>query len=554
MKTFLPFLLLSFTLGLTLTAAGPAGHDHATVYQCPMHPWIKSDKPGAKCTICGMELVAAPAGDSGATADPNLVTLTPASATVVGVRTVEARRGALVRTLRVNGIVDDDDTRHRILTARVPGRVEKLFVNYVGAEVREGEPLATIYSPMMLTAQRQYVERLRAGNTAFTASDRAAARERLLELGLTEEEVNILEHTLEPVAIVNVRAPMSGTVVARHVYEGQELNKDESSAETQLFEIGDFSSMWFMFDAYEPDLAWLRTGLSVEVTVASQPGRIYTAPIAFIDPNLDPMTRTAKVRVVLPNRDRALLHKQTGLARVRLEVPDVLIVPRSAVLQHGAEPIVFVEQTDRAYLARRVRPGRVGDQTVEIVDGLKEGDRVVTEGGLILDGQAQLARAAITGELPEHNHGAPAPAPAPVAAVDHGYEQLKALAFTAADAAALLAADDFTGYQKHLPAFRAALQAYLASSEDATRGPLGKFKDGLPDRADLRSARRDFEPLSTALADLAREHHLHHREGFHVFECPMAPVLGTGRWLSRGDQTRNPFFGSAMLECGEELK
>jgi Cu(I)/Ag(I) efflux system membrane fusion protein len=549
------FLLLGLILSLgfiAAPAAEPAGHDHAAVYQCPMHPWIKSDHPGAKCTICGMELVAAPTGGMAAT-DPNIVTLAPASAAVVGVRTTAVKRDTLVRTLRVNGVVDDDDTRHRFLASRVPGRVEKLYVNYVGAEVEEGAPLAIIYSPEMLTAQRTYVERLKAGTTAFTRSERAAAREMLLDLGLNEMEIDILEHTLEPTAMVNLRAPMSGTVVSRWVYEGQQINSGRSDGDqTRLFEIGDFTSMWFVFDAYEPDLAWLRTGLAVEVAVASLPGRVFTAPIAFIDPNLDPQTRTAKVRVVLPNQDRALRHKQTGLARVRVEIPNILIVPRSAVLQHGAEPVVFVEQADRAYLARRVRLGRVGDQTVEVVDGLKEGDRVVTEGGLVLDGQAQLARAAITGEL-----AVPLPAvmePAPAAAADPGNGPFLALAFAAADAAVPLAADDFAGYLQQLPGFRAALLAYLASSPEAARGPLGKFKDGLPDRADLRSARRDFEPLSTAVADLARERHLPGREHLHVFQCPMAPVLGTGRWLSRDRHVRNPFFGSAMPECGDELK
>ncbi len=236
------------------------------------------------------------------------------------------------------------------------------------------------------------------------------------------------------------------------------------------------------------------------------------------------------------------------------QLPESPLGWRRAHFQHGAEPIVFVEQADRSYLARRVRLGRVGDQTVEVVDGLKAGDRVVTEGGLILDGQAQLARAAITGEL-----AAPVTAPtetvsAPVATAGLGAAELKALAFAAADAAALLAADDFAGYQKQLPVFRATLQAYLGSSEDAQQGPLGKFKDALPERADLRSARRDFEPLSTALADLMRTQPLVARENLHVFQCPMAPVLGTGRWLSRTATIRNPFFGSTMLECGEELK
>ena len=160
-----------------------------------------------------------PGGNGSTAADPNLVTLTPTSAAITGVQTAIVKRGPLIRTTRVAGVIADDETRHRILAARVPGRVEKLFVNYVGAEVTAGEPLVTIYSPELLTAQRVYLERLKAGTSAYTQSERSAARERLLELGLTNEEITILEHTQEPTAILTVRAPMTGTVVTRAAYE-----------------------------------------------------------------------------------------------------------------------------------------------------------------------------------------------------------------------------------------------------------------------------------------------------------------------------------------------
>ncbi|MBS0662945.1 MAG: efflux RND transporter periplasmic adaptor subunit [Verrucomicrobia bacterium] len=542
MNSLRPFLL-SFLLAVPLLAA-------AVTYQCPMHPWIKSDHAGAKCTICGMDLVVASAAGQAA-ADPNVVSLSPAGASVVGVQTAAVTRGPLVRTLRVAGVVDDDDTRHRIIGARIPGRVEKLFVNYVGAEVREGDPLAIVYSPEMLTAQRQYVERLRAG-AAFTESDRAAARERLLNLGLLPQEIDILEHTLEPTAMVNVRAPMSGTVVSRHVYEGQEINKDQSEAGSRLFEIADFSTMWFMFDAYEPDLAWLRVGEPAEVTVPSQPGRVYTAAVTFIDPNIDPATHTAKVRVNLPNYDHALFHKQTGYATIRLTVPEVLAAPRSAVLQHGEAPIVFVEQADRTYAQRRVRLGRTGDDAVEIVAGLHAGERVVTEGGLLLDSQTQLARAALPPEPP-----APLPAPVPsgpdpAALAAASYGPLKTLAFAAADGAAALATDDLATYQRQLPALRDALAAFLAADPHDIAS-LARYRESLRDPPDLRTARRDFEPFSTALADAARARALPAKEGLHVYQCPMAPVLGTGRWLSRSPTVQNPFFGSAMPGCGDEV-
>jgi len=555
------FIALALFAGLGLAGCGksstPAahdGHDHAAAsatYQCPMHPWIKSDKPDAKCTICGMALVAANVSgvpSPRAELDPNLVTLTPAQAAVVGVQTSPVRRGTLARTLRVTGAIDDDDTRHRILAARVPGRVEKLFVNFIGAEVEEGAQLATIYSPDMLTAQREYLERMKAGAIAFTAAERAAAKEKLLALGLTDEEITILENTKQATAMVTMRAPMSGTVVARGAYEGKYVE-----AKDEIFQIGDFSRMWFVFDAAEPDLAWLRVGQPVEVTVPSLPGKVLTAPIAFIDPNLNETTRTAKVRVVLDNPDRLLRHRQTAYANVIAESPDALLVPRSAVLQHSGRAVVFVDRGNHAYAAQEVALGRTGDADAEVVSGLRDGDKVVTEGALVLDGQAQLAHAAVGAEA--HDHGTAARQKISVEMPKHtadAYAALKTLALTAADAADLLASDNLAGYQKQLPSLRAALTAYVAAFPGAANTSLAKMK--LADGPDLDAVRRAFEPFSTDLADLVKAQHLHHREGLTIYQCPMSPVLGTGRWLSKSKTLRNPFFGSAMLECGEEVE
>jgi Cu(I)/Ag(I) efflux system membrane fusion protein len=530
--------------------AASGSETEAQVYQCPMHPWIKSDRPGDRCTICGMELVAAGGGQAASTeVDPNLVTLTPAQAAVTGVQTAEVKRGSVTRTLRVSGVIDDDDTRHRILAARVPGRIEQLQVNYVGAPVEAGAPLATIYSPEMLTAQRQYLERIKAGAIATSQSDRAAARERLLELGLTEEEIAILDKTLKPTAMVSVRAPMSGTVVSRSVYEGQYVETND-----RLFEIGDFSQMWFVFDAYEPDLAWLKPGQTVEVSVPSLPGQVLTAPITFIDPNLNEMSRSARVRVTLDNPDRRLLHGQTAQALVVGTGPETLMVPRSAVLQHSGRPVVYLDQGAAGYRAQEIQLGRVGDTQAEVVSGLAEGDRVVTQAALILDAQAQLAHAAV-GAAGHHHDQGPAKVPAGTQPHDEAaYGLLKALVFAAADAAAALAADDLAGYQQALPALREAQAAYLAGHAPASRGPLGEISGKLVEGPDLDAARRAFEPVSTAVADLARGEHVHHREGLTIFQCPMTPVLGTGRWLSRSNQLRNPFFGSAMIECGDEVQ
>jgi len=575
MKPFPTFpLLLALLAALSLLAVSPALAAPKQIYQSPMHPWITSDKPG-RCTICGMPLVLVTLDDEEETNTPTdsesaaatgvpLVTLTAAQHSVSGIQTAPVVRGTLTRTLRVNGTIEDDETRHRILAARVPGRVETLHINYVGAEVRAGEPLAELYSPEVLTAQRNYLEHLSAGE-AFAATARAAARERLLELGLTPDEIHTLETTRTASPTHTVRAPLSGTVVARAAYEGQYVSVNDP-----LFELCDLSRLWFIFDLYEPDLAWVTVGQEVEVELPSLPGEVLRAAIDFIDPNLDPVTRTARARVVLDNAHGRLLRRQTATATVRAAYADRLLVPRSAVLQHNGKPLVFVEETPRRYAARAVTLGRNGKTEVEILSGLSAGERVVVEGGLILDGQAQLAQ--VSDSHARHtNHTAHsaktphAPPPHTVAAPinEDAHTALLAAALSAADAARALANDDLAAYQRLLPALREATHAYLAAQpDDGLSKLLASLNDvpptsGTPDEQvkDLLKAARDaFEPFSTAVADLARAAHLHHgKTELHIFQCPMTPILGTGRWLSRTAELRNPFFGELMLECGEEI-
>ncbi|HVU17838.1 MAG TPA: efflux RND transporter periplasmic adaptor subunit [Candidatus Didemnitutus sp.] len=528
MKIFLPVLFF-------LLPAIPA---HAALYQCPMHPSVTSDAPG-KCTICGMDLVEV--GTAHAVTSPTEIKLGAASTNVIGVRTAEIMPGSLVKTLRVAGTIEDDETRHRILAARVPGRIETLHVNYVGAEVTAGAPLATIYSPEMLTAQRTYVERLRAGNSAYTASERAAAREHLLELGLTDAEIVILEHTLEPTAMVNVRAPMSGTVVARGVYEGQYVQTND-----RLFEIGDFSTMWFVFEAHESDLAWLALDQAVDVTTPSLPDRVIAARIGFIDPNLDAQTGTARVRVVLANPDHRLLHRELAFGVVHLAKP-ALLVPRSAVLQNTGAPLVYVEHAPGTYEARRIRLGRIGDAYAEVLAGVAAHEHVVTEAALLIDSQAQLARAAAGEEPPAVAAALPVSLGSASAPTD---AHLIALGEAVADAGVALATENLAAYRAQLPSLRSALQAGI---DDAPAGDLARFAATLPDRDELKAARRDFEPLSTAVCDLVRARHLAEKQHWHLYECPMTPVLGLGRWISRDATIHNPFFGSAMPDCGDEL-
>ncbi|MDR1498620.1 MAG: efflux RND transporter periplasmic adaptor subunit [Puniceicoccales bacterium] len=533
-------------------------------YQCPMHPHITSQKPD-KCTICGMALVPVRTQNHAATdpASATNVKLTSAIETVIGVGTSPVQIAPLRRTLLVAGIINDDETRHRILSARVPGRIEKLNVNQIGLEVTNGQPLATIYSPDVLTAQRLYVENLQAGAGVVSVSEIRSSREKLLALGLDEADIQHLEKTKKAESTLIVRTPFDGTVISRKAYEGQYVSVND-----ELFEIGDFSTLWFIFDAYERDLPLLALNQKVSVTLPSLPGETLIAPISFIDPNLNEATNTARVRVVLPNPKRRILYRQTANGTVHVETPPLLLIPRSAVLHTREKPVAYVAADNGSYAMRELRLGRVGDTEAEVIDGVKEGERVVTQAALLIDSQAQLTRvspqnAATQTKPTAHvatngDHGKTAQ---PTAASSHNdsVHATAALHHAAPDTALIhaaialteaLADDDLPAYQKRLPALRDA----VARCTGNTRKLLSPLAKNLIDKGDLKAIRRPFEPFSNALADLV---HTQPEKARHakIFQCRMSPVLGTARWLQKDAAVaRNPFFGAEMLNCGDELK
>lgn len=527
----------------------PVEH-HATIYQCAMHPWIKSDKPG-RCTICGMELTPAHEGDTRTDAsNSRVVTLTQNQIQVVHVQTATARIRPLVRTLPVAGIIGENAAHHRVLAAYVDGRIDKLYVNYQGAEVAEGQPLAEYYSPTLLQAEREYRQlggQLRQ-NTAL----------RLRQMGVSPAQIEALGDKPADQLTSQILSPIGGTVVAQAVYAGQYV-----SAGAPMFEIADFSTMWFVFRAYEQDLPWILTGQNVRVTTPSLPGKSHTGKITFIDPNIDPATRSTSVRVELPNPPvngkRELLNRLYAEGVVELDAPPVLTVPRSAVMETGPEAVVYLDQGGGAYAHTVVTTGRRGDALVEVLSGLKPGDEVVTNGNLLIDGQAEINRSFMTPPETTHN-------PPPTPALATGQAGAVAQFLHVADAlAAALAADDLTGFRAvadaAMPATEAVVQQIRSLAAD------GKALDALAAAGhfhaieDLVAARLAFQRFSTAATAVLEP--LRRADGapeFQVYECPMVSQAvpdapAKVRWIQTGGrEMRNPFFGTAMPDCGEEIK
>jgi RND family efflux transporter MFP subunit len=341
-------------------------------YQDSMHPWIKSDQPG-KCTICGMNLTPIYEGEKGFGVNSDMVVLSSNSITVLNVKAEKVKRQTLTRTLRVAGTLEVNETRKVIISAPAASRIDAMAVTYTGMEVQQGQPLITLFSPELV--QKGRVLRAAALQQAGSSNDAAQAKSNPFSADLV--------------------APLSGTVIERPVSIGQYVAEGE-----KLLTIVDASVLWFRFDVYEGQLPWFELGQMIDVAVPAVPEKVFPATITFIEPTVNEATRTVRVRADIQNplvtvkdhKQRLLRFGMYSEGRTRAEIPDVLAVPRTAILFPGSIAYAYVDRGNGAYEMRRVKLGRQGDELWEVLQGLNEGDRVVTAGNVLIDAQSQFNR------------------------------------------------------------------------------------------------------------------------------------------------------------------
>jgi Cu(I)/Ag(I) efflux system membrane fusion protein len=443
--------------GYALSPAAPSGeaadvHVETKASQkwyCSMHPQIVRDKPGL-CPICGMKLIPMPE-NMAAEAAPRQLAVSEAAAKLMDVQTSPVERRFVANEVRMVGKVRYDETRVRNITAWVPGRLDRLYVDFTGTTVRKGDHLVYLYSPELISAQAELLQAVKAAANAdgtasdylakTTASTLEAAKEKLRLLGLTAEQIQDVERSGKPLTHLTIYSPIGGVVIQKMVNEGAYVTTG-----TQIYTVADLSQLWVKLDAYESDLPWIRYGQEVEFTTQAYPGETFKGRISFIDPVLDPMTQTVKVRVDVPNADGRLKPEMFVHAVVRSQIaqggtvmdPDLagkwicpmhpsvvksgpgqcdicdmdlvtteslgyvaadppekppLVIPATAPLITGRRAVVYVRKPDTdtpTFEGREVVLGpRAGDYYL-VESGLQEGEQVVTNGNFKIDSALQI--------------------------------------------------------------------------------------------------------------------------------------------------------------------
>lgn len=315
----------------------------------------------------------------------------------MGIVSVEATRQSVDRTLRTYGRVAVDETRIHHVHTKFQGYVEELFAAYEGRMVERGEPLFTVYSPELYATQQEYLVALKAFQAVSnrTEGDRAwaervleASRRRLTLWDITEPEIAEMERTGTPRRTLTIHSPVQGYINRKQIIQGLQVSPTDD-----LYEIIDLSSVWVVGEVYETDLAFVRLGQSAAIELRARPGRPLTGRVSYIDPQVDPRSRTVRVRIDVPNGSGLLKPEMFAEVVFQSSLGEAVTVPENALLVTGERSLVFIDSGDGAFTPREVVTGqRTGDR-VAILSGLEAGERVVMGANFLLDSESRLKAA-----------------------------------------------------------------------------------------------------------------------------------------------------------------
>ncbi|MBK6949188.1 MAG: efflux RND transporter periplasmic adaptor subunit [Haliscomenobacter sp.] len=537
-----------------MDAAGGITKDAATEYTCSMHPQIRQSEPGI-CPLCEMDLTPVESGNED---QPTLLVMTDEAIRLAQIQTTRVGSGTgSGKRISLSGKIMADERRITVQTAHIPGRIEHLSVAFTGEQVKKGQPLARLYSPALINAQRELLEaiRLKGGNSELAE----AARTRIRYWKLPEDFIQKVEQTGQVQKEVWVKADQSGVVSARKVALGDYVEEG-----MPLFELTDLRRVWALLEAYESDLPHIRVGDAVEITTPAAPGKLYKARVAFIDPLLDAESRTVAIRAELEN--------PVGLFKPEMFVQgtlvasragkSALIVPKSAVLWTGKRSVVYVKVPNAPVPSFEFREVELADATHSgylVLSGLEAGEEVVTEGAFAIDAAAQLNNQASMINRMVSQDGMPQETIPDLKAfadktffkqwseVIRNYLLLKDAMVATKLTSGQKAADALVKSLNQVDPSGSTLE--LQAFWENQVGSMKAHTRNIAEASMMEIQRKQFFFLSELVIRNVRSLGSGDQPLF-LQHCPMAFNNQGGDWVSAQRQIMNPYFGDEMLHCG----
>ena len=547
------FLLLGFALGWIIfkdnnTETKEVVVAENAVWTCSMHPQIRQNEPG-QCPICGMDLIPVQSQATGASEiNPYVHTMSPEAVALANIQTARVELVSPEHEINLTGKIAVNEQELAVITADYSGRIEKLFVDFTGQEIKRGQRLATIYSPELVTAQKELIEAAKNKETNPVLYN--AVRDKLKLLQITEKQIEAIEKRGEVITEMDVIAHSSGVVLTRNVSTGDYVNRG-----SVLFEIADLSSIWIVLDAYESDLSLIRLGGKLKFTVPSVPGREFTSTIKFIDPVLNPQTRTVTVRAEANNPGLVLKPEMFVRANIQSSLSienKAIVVPKTSVLWTGKRSVVYVKTPDAtvpSFEMREIVLGAPAGEYYIVESGLRVNEEIVTNGVFAIDAAAQLS-----GNYSMMNQPVNRQIPIPekfelqLSQVFQNYFKIKNY----------LVESDFNQSKKAANELLKSLNAVDMKLLDDKAHEiwmdhernLNEAVNNFITSGTIEGQRKSFAIISNELIEVAKILNVQ-QEKMYVDYCPMAFDDEGALWLSEFEQIKNPYFGDAMLKCGE---
>ena len=556
-------LIVGIVIGWFIkSASNIESSNHSTIessenqtWTCSMHPQVRKNESG-QCPLCGMDLIPMSGGEENG--DPLEIKMSPTAMQLANVVTVVVKKEVPQKEIRLNGKVKVDERKMFAQSSHIPGRIEKLMVSFTGEKVEQGQVLAYIYSPELVTAQEELFEAYKIKDKQVTLFE--ASKEKLKNWKLSDQKIEEILKSRKIQEHFPVLSDVSGVVMKKNIQLGDYIKKGQS-----LFQVADLSSVWVLFDIYENDMSWVKKGDEVDFEVQSLPGKIFNSKINFIDPIIDPKSRVAKARVEVRNISGSLkpdMFAKGKVKRLLSKKEKAIVIPKTAIMWTGKRSIVYVKNSSNEAVSFKMREVVLGTNLGDdylLKEGLEEGEEIAIHGTFSIDAAAQLAGKPSmmnpnTEEEEQHNHTMTKS----FTISKEAKQSLRPLIENYMLIKNALVNDQFEHWQHQIEANNNALKnidmrlfkgdAHGVWMENNKK--LESVLKLLKSSKDITSARKHFKAYSDEMLVLMKTFGVVDKTVF-VQRCPMANNDKGADWLSFEKEIRNPYFGASMLKCGE---